>query len=77
MVVLVVLLRLGERGGRNNFGHERLAEPARCRKVCLGLLGQPLLLIVVIEDDRAVLRAAVDELAARIRRIDLPPEDVQ
>ncbi len=77
VVVLMVVLSRVEGGCRQYLRHERLLEPAGRRKFPLRLLGQPLLLVVVVEDGRAVLRPPVHELAAGVRRVDLAPEHLQ
>ena len=51
-----------------------VAEQARGGQALLGGLGDLALLIVVIEDRRAVLRTAIHELTAAVGGVDVPPE---
>jgi hypothetical protein len=43
----------------------------------LRLLGQPLLVLVGVEDDRSILRAMIAELARAVGRIDVVPVRVE
>src|SRR5439155_13189764 len=75
VVVLVVVLGLVEWSGRYNLGLDRLLEA----RLIFGLRGlrQALLLVVVVEDRRAVLVAAIAELAVLRERIVVVPEHVE
>src|SRR5262245_12411814 len=68
-VVLMLGLRLPERAGGHDFGHD-LPRPA-ARRVDLGerLLGDAPLLVVEVEDRGAVARPDVVALAVERRRI--------
>ena len=72
---MVVLSRI-ERLRRQYQCRHRVGKLAGVVEVQLGLLGQRLLLVVVVENGSPVLRTAVGELASGVRRIDLPPEDL-
>ena len=54
--ILMVVLRLVERGQRNNGGDDRSAETPRTGQLRFRRLCLPLLLLIVIKDGRAVLR---------------------
>ncbi len=53
--------------------HDGLLERPRFRKLCFRCFRNALLLLVVVENDRAILRSAVGELAAGIGRVDGVP----
>ncbi len=76
-VLLVILFRAPERGGGNDLGDNRSAEPAGFLKPRLERLGLGFLLVVVIEDSGAVLVADVRSLAVQGCRIMVRPEDFQ
>ena len=68
-VLLVILLGPIERRGRYDLGHDRPAVPIERREVLHRFLGLGLLLVVVIEDHRAVLSADVRSLAVELGRV--------
>src|ERR1700730_13124280 len=74
-VVLMILFRRIERGERLNLGDDGRVERPRCVEFPLVMLGKLLLLRVVVENDRAVLRPEVVALAIPSGRVVRLPED--
>src|SRR2546427_4595464 len=66
-IVLVVLLRGPELGGGDDLGDDRALPLARGLDASLDLLGDPPLLLALIEDGRAVLGPLVVPLAVHGR----------
>src|SRR3989338_5515572 len=77
LVILVIAFRGVEVAGRQNFGDNLFFEPAGIGQRFFRFFRQLLLLRVMIENGRAVLRPAIGELPIGVGRGDLPPEDVQ
>ncbi len=75
-ILLVIVLGLVERLGRNDLRHNRLAEAARSFQRLFRGLGLGFLLRRVKEDRRAVLRSPVGALAVELRRIVILPESL-
>src|SRR5256885_1655150 len=76
-VVLVLGLRLPEGSGRRNLGHDLSRPAARGIDVRDRLLGDPALLVVEVEDRRAVARSDVVPLTVHGRRIVNPEEELE
>src|SRR5258708_20469200 len=76
-VLLVVVLGSVEGGRRDDLGDDRAAEGPPALQLPLRVQGRRLLLGIVKEDRRAVLRADVRSLAIRGRGIVILPEDPQ
>src|SRR4029079_9412947 len=76
-VLLVVVL--GDVEGLRRLDHrdDRLAVAARRVYLALRLLGARALLLVLVEDDRAVLVSYVPALAVQLRRVVLAPEGLE
>src|ERR1017187_8226987 len=77
VVALVVVLGLPEGPGLQDLGDDRTLQDAGRLEGSLRGLGRLPLRVVGDEDRGAVLRAVVAELAVRVRRVDVVPEDVQ
>jgi hypothetical protein len=73
----VILLGPVKRRRWGDFGVNRAGEAFRLLEGSLRRLGEPLLLLVVIEDRRPVLRADVAELPVLHRGVDVAPENVE
>src|SRR5262249_59648339 len=76
IVALMVVLCSVERRRRNDLRDDRARYPQRFGRLLLRLFGESLLFLVVVEDRRAVLVAAVAELPGGVGGIDGPPEDL-
>src|ERR1700722_11818294 len=76
VIPLVILLRSIERTRAHDLRHDRPRQmPAA--DGALRRLRVPLLRAIAVEDLAAILFAPVTELAARVQRIDIAPEDPQ
>ncbi len=62
---------------RLEIGHDRISKDAGRREVMVRLEGGVPLILVVIKDDRAVLRALVLALPIQSRRVVIRPEDLE
>src|SRR6185312_5427002 len=76
-IALMVVFSYPEGGGGHDLRDDLLREPPALAKDLPGLLGQLLLLVVVIEDRRAVLRSYIRALAIEGGRVVVVPEDVE
>src|SRR5215510_3770550 len=74
VVVLVIVFRRPEFAGGHDRGDDRLLEGFLLVPFGLGGLGEPLLLLGVIEDRGAILRPDVAELPVLDRRVVVEPE---
>src|SRR5262249_32639336 len=75
--VLVILLGAVKGRGGQDRRNDGVGHLQVLGGLALGFLGKPLLLFVVIEDRRAVLRTPVEKLPRRIGRVDVVPEHVE
>src|SRR5262249_59099346 len=75
MIILMIVLGLVERPGRDDLRLNRLLEAALHQR--LGSLRRRALRLVVIEDRGAVLVAHVAELPVLRERIDVVPENIE
>src|SRR6478752_8946299 len=77
VVILVIVLRGPEFGGRGDLGHDRTLERLGLLQLRARLLGQPFLFGREVVDAAAVLGAGVAELAILRGRVDVVPENVE
>src|SRR6185312_4898164 len=76
-IALMVVFRYPEGGRGHDLRDDWFLEPAGLVKDLPGLLGQFLLLVVVVEDRRPVLRSHIRALAIGGGRVVVVPEDVE
>src|SRR5208337_3294826 len=79
IAVVILMVRLGrvEFGQGDELGNDRRAKDAAAGEVLVRLLGRLLLLVVVVENDRAVIGAEVVFLPVQGGRVVSHPEDVE
>ena len=77
VIILVVPLRVVESGEFPNLRGYRFVEPPRFSEGVPGFLRDPLLLPVMIEDHAPVIGPPIPELPTGVRRVDVPPEEVE
>src|SRR5271170_4327021 len=72
VIVLVIVLGAIKHAERDDLGNDRRPEQARGVELLLGVFGEFLLLVVVVEDHRAILSAhivALPVLCGRVVRV--------
>ena len=73
----MIVFGLVELGKLGDFSYYGFFKTLRFVQLLFGPLSESLLFIIVIEDRRPVLWAAIDELPARVRWVHMSPEDVE